>query len=73
MIKAALELHEPDKVQPEILHTLEPGNEYLKGLVEDFFHVWGSQKVITKILCLYEQRRSSIGKVVGNLPMGMVS
>lgn len=72
MLEAALKHHESYEVQPEILQGLEPGTEYLKGLVEDFLRVWRSQKARIKILCFYEQRSSPISDIVGGGPKRIV-
>jgi len=72
MIAAALTQHKSYEVQPDMLHGLEPGTEWLKGLVDDFWRVWRSQHRRTKILCLYEQRASPLSSIVGDVPKRIV-
>jgi len=72
MIEAALTQHKSYEVQPDMLHGLEPGTEWLKGLVDDYRRVWRSQLKRTKILCLYEQRASPLSSIVGDVPKRIV-
>lgn len=67
MIAIALTQHKFYEVQPDMLHGLEPDTEWLKGLVDDYWRVWRSQLKRTKILCLYEQRASSLSSIVGDV------
>jgi hypothetical protein len=72
MIAAALTQHKSYEVQPDMLHGLEPGTEWLKGLVDDYRRVWRSQLKRTNILCLYEQRASPLSSIVGDGPPRIV-
>ena len=72
MIEAALNQYKSYEIQPEILHSLEPGTEYLRGLVGDFLNIWRSQKPKFKILCFYDQRASPVSAIVGRGPIRIV-
>ena len=73
LIEAASAQHESYEVQPEILQGLEPGTEYLKGLVGDFLATWRSQPRKPMILCLYEQMASQVNRIISQVPTKLVS
>jgi predicted RNA-binding protein Jag len=64
MLEAARREYEEDEVQPEVLKILEPGNEFLQEVVDQFGE---SRKQVNKaqVACFYELKSSNIGKIVG--------
>lgn len=61
---AALTVFEPQDIEPQALNIMQPGNEMLEELVDDFCQLWhrsGSKP----IACFYETQKSQIGKIVG--------
>jgi predicted RNA-binding protein YlqC (UPF0109 family) len=64
MLEAARREYQEDEVQPEVLRILEPGNEFLQEVVDQFGE---SRKQANKaqVACFYELKSSNIGKIVG--------
>ncbi|KAF2734984.1 hypothetical protein EJ04DRAFT_512132 [Polyplosphaeria fusca] len=64
MLEAARQEYEEDEVQPQVLQILQPGNEFLQELVDQFgktrTHV---DKAV--VACFYELKASNVGKIVG--------
>jgi len=66
MVEAARRVCAEDEIEAESLYVLNPGNDLLQDLVDDFQgHVW-SRMGHARIACFYELERSDIGAVVGN-------
>ncbi|KAF2138911.1 uncharacterized protein K452DRAFT_233233, partial [Aplosporella prunicola CBS 121167] len=64
VLKAARSEYHEDEVQPDVLRILEPGNEFLQELVDQFGK---TRKLANKaqVACFYELKSSNIGKIVG--------
>ena len=64
MLAAARSEYHEDEVQTEILKILEPGNEFLLELVDQFGK---TRKLANKahVACFYELHSSDVGKIVG--------
>ncbi|KAH8696892.1 hypothetical protein GQ44DRAFT_789090 [Phaeosphaeriaceae sp. PMI808] len=61
MLEAARQEYEEDEVQPQTLQILEPGNEFLQELVDQF----GKMRTPTNkavVACFYELKASNVGK-----------
>lgn len=65
MLEAARSEYHDDEIQPGILKILEPGNEFLQELVDDFGKTRKSATK-AKVACFYELISSNVGKIVGN-------
>jgi len=64
MLEAARREYQDDEVQPEVLKILEPGNEFLQGVVDQF----GKTRILAnkaQVACFYELKSSNVGKIVG--------
>ena len=64
MLEAARREYEEEQLQTDVLRILEPGNEFLEDLVDQF------QKTRTRankshIACFYELKSSNVGHIVG--------
>lgn len=64
MLAAARREYEEDEVQPEVLKILEPGNEFLQEVVDQFGKTRG-QANKAQVACFYELKSSNVGKIVG--------
>jgi hypothetical protein len=65
MVQAAAREYNKQDIEKEPLHILDPGNEVLQELVDNFQkRVW-SQMPQARMACFYEQQASEIGAVVG--------
>jgi hypothetical protein len=64
MLAAAWREYDPDQVQPEVLKILEPGNEFLQDLVDQFGK---TRKAPHKahVACFYKLKSSNVGAIVG--------
>ncbi|KAF2727049.1 hypothetical protein EJ04DRAFT_452134 [Polyplosphaeria fusca] len=64
MLEAARREYEEEEVQPGVLKILEPGNEFLQDLVDQFGK---TRKEADKaaVACFYELKSSNVGKIVG--------
>jgi hypothetical protein len=64
MLAAARLEYEQDDIQPEVLRILEPGNEFLQELVDQF----GRTRALpnkARVACFYELKSSNVGQIVG--------
>jgi hypothetical protein len=64
MLEAARREYEEDQVQTEVLRILEPGDEYLQDLVDNFSKI-RSQANKAQVACFYEMKPSNVGAIVG--------
>lgn len=65
MLAAARQEYQDDKVQTNILRILEPGNEFLQDL-DDQFGKTRRQASKAEVACFYELKSSNVGRIVGN-------
>lgn len=61
---AARQEYEEDEVQQDVLRILEPGNEFLQEIVDEFSKT-RKQANKAQIACFYELKSSNIGSIVG--------
>jgi hypothetical protein len=64
MLAAAQREYQQDEIQPEVLKILEPGNEFLQEVVDQF----GRTRRLankTQVACFYELKPSNVGRIVG--------
>jgi hypothetical protein len=54
-----------DKVQPTALDVLQPGDVYLREVVDGYLKKTRGQINKTQIACFYELKSSNVGKIVG--------
>jgi hypothetical protein len=64
MLAAAQQEYQLDDIQPEVLKILEPGNEFLQDLVDQFGKT-REQANNAQVACFYELKPSNIGRIVG--------
>jgi hypothetical protein len=66
MLAAAQREYQEDDIQPEVLKILEPGNEFLQEVVDQFGRM-RTQALAHKVqvACFYELEASNVGKIVG--------
>jgi hypothetical protein len=64
MFETIRRAYQKDEVQPEVLKILEPGNEFLQEVV-DQFRKMERQANKTQVACFYELKSSDVGKMVG--------
>lgn len=64
MLEAAWREYDDTQVQAEVLRILEPGNEFLQDLVDDFGKT-RSQAHKAQVACFYELKPSNVGAIVG--------
>jgi hypothetical protein len=64
MLEAARMEYEEDQVQADVLRILEPGNEFLQDLVDQFGKT-RSQANKAQVTCFYELKSSDVGGIVG--------
>ncbi|KAF2198164.1 hypothetical protein GQ43DRAFT_434507 [Delitschia confertaspora ATCC 74209] len=64
MLEAARREYDMNEVQPEVLKILQPGNEFLQEVVDQFLRT-RRQPNETQVACFYELKSSNIGKIVG--------
>ena len=64
MLAAALREYDPDQVQPEVLKILQPGNEFLQELVDQFGKTRSAPHK-SQVACFYELKSSNVGAIVG--------
>lgn len=64
MLEAARSEYHHDEVQADILKILEPGNEFLQEIVDQFGK---TRKLPNKasVACFYELMSSNVGGIVG--------
>jgi hypothetical protein len=64
MLAAARREYQEDDVQTDVLKILEPGNEFLQEVVDQF----GKTRMLAnraEVACFYEPKSSNVGKIVG--------
>lgn len=64
MLEAARREYEEEEVRPDILKILEPGNEFLQELVDQFVKMRRGENKAA-VACFYELISSNVGKIVG--------
>jgi hypothetical protein len=64
MLVAAQSEYPQDEIQPEVLKILEPGNEFLQDVVDQFGKT-RRQAHKTQVACFYELKSSNVGRIVG--------
>lgn len=64
MLEAARREYDENEVQPEVLKILEPGNEFLQEVVDQFGKT-RRQASKAAIACFYELKPTNVGKIVG--------
>lgn len=64
MLEAARREYHDDELQPEVLKILEPGNEFLQEVVDQFGKT-RRQAHKAEVACFYELKPSNVGKIVG--------
>jgi len=64
MLEAARREYEEDQVQADVLRILEPGNEFLQDLVDQFGKT-RSQPNKAQVACFYELKSSDVEGIVG--------
>jgi hypothetical protein len=60
MLEAARREYHEDQVQPTALAVLQPGNDYLRDVVNDYLEMMQGQTNKTKIACFYELKSIAI-------------
>jgi hypothetical protein len=66
MLAAAQREYEEDEVQTDILKILEPGNEFLQEVVDQFLKT-RKQANKAQVACFYELKSSNVGRIVGKV------
>ncbi|KAF1359452.1 hypothetical protein EJ07DRAFT_120324, partial [Lizonia empirigonia] len=64
MLAAARQEYQEDEVQPEVLRILEPGNEFLQEIVDQFGKTRKQAKK-AQVACFYELKSNNVGSIVG--------
>lgn len=64
MLAAAQREYQQDDIQPEVLKILEPGNEFLQEIVDQFGKT-RRQLNRAQVACFYELKSSNVGRIVG--------
>ena len=64
MLVAARSEYHDDDIQPEILRILEPENEFLQDLVDQFGKIRRNAHK-AQVACFYELKSSNVGRIVG--------
>jgi hypothetical protein len=64
MLAAAQREYAHDQIQPEALKILEPGNEFLQDVVDQFGKT-RRQAHKAQVACFYELKSSNVGRIVG--------
>jgi hypothetical protein len=64
MLAAAQREYQLDEIQPEVLKILEPGNEFLQEIVDQFGRT-RRQPNRAQVACFYELKSSNVGRIVG--------
>lgn len=67
MLAAAQLEYKDDDIQTDILRILEPGNEFLQELVDQFGKT-RRQANKAEVACFYELKPSDVGRIVGKVP-----
>ncbi|KAF2190432.1 hypothetical protein K469DRAFT_384770 [Zopfia rhizophila CBS 207.26] len=66
MLAAARREYEEDQVQMDVLKILEPGNEFLQEVVDQFGKT-RRQANKAQVACFYELKSSNVGRIVGKV------
>ena len=66
MLEAARREYEEDEVQADVLKILEPGNEFLQDVVDQFGRM-RRQANKAQVACFYELKPSNVGRIVGKV------
>ncbi|KAL9089651.1 MAG: hypothetical protein Q9165_005683 [Trypethelium subeluteriae] len=64
MLAAARSEYHDDNIQPEILRILEPEDEFLQDLVDQFGKTRRNANK-TRVACFYKLKSSNVGRIVG--------
>ncbi|KAI9776725.1 MAG: hypothetical protein M1816_005096 [Peltula sp. TS41687] len=64
MLEAARKEYQEDEMQAEVLKILQPGNEFLQEVVDQFGKM-RRQANKAQVACFYELKSSNVGKIVG--------
>jgi hypothetical protein len=64
ILEAARREYYKDEVLKDVLKILEPGNEFLWEVVDQFGKMW-RQANKAEVACFYELKSSSVKKIVG--------
>jgi hypothetical protein len=64
MLAAARREYQDSEVQPDVLNILQPGNEFLQEVVDQFDKTW-MQANKAQVACFYELKSTNVGKIVG--------
>jgi len=64
MLDVARKEYQDDKVQSEVLKVLQPGNEFLQDVVDQFGKTRREPNKAV-VACFYELKPSNVGKFVG--------
>ena len=64
MLEAARREYDEDEVQADIPNILEPGNEFLQDVVDQFGRM-RRQANKAQVACFYELKPSNVGRIVG--------
>lgn len=64
MLQAALSEYQQEQVHTEVLKILDPDNELLQGLVDDFGKT-RKQPNRAHVACFFELQPSNVGAIVG--------
>lgn len=64
MLEAARSEYHDEDIQTEILKILEPENEFLQDLVDQFGKIRRNANK-TQVVCFYELKSSNVGRIVG--------
>lgn len=66
MLQAAGLEYSKDQIEAETLQILQPGDEMMTSLVNDFCHARQEQQ---QVMCFYETRRTIVGRIFGRQDM----
>lgn len=64
MLAAAQQEYQDDEIQMDVLKILEPGNEFLQEVVDQFGKT-RRQANKAQVACFYELKSSNVGRIVG--------
>ncbi len=63
MLEAALRYYRPDQVQGQNLKILQPGDEAMTDLLDDFGRLRRKALRDAQVACFYERKRSNVGAI----------
>ena len=64
MLAAAQREYQQDEIQADTLAILQPGNEFLQEVVDQFGKTRGLANK-AQVVCFYELKSSNVGRIVG--------